>query len=279
MKYLILGNGYIGKYLAKTLPNATMCTTKVYNIEQLRDILKNQYPSYTLINCAGKTGRPNIDWCEENKETTFVSNVWVPTLIAEVCKELGRYWVHIGSGCVYSGYDKEWTEEDIPNFIRSYYSKTKIWSQNILSDYVEVCILRIRMPIDEDLQERCYISKLIKYSGEDKSLFNAQNSMTILSDMVSAIRFLTERGMTGTVNVVNKGSINAEETMELYKKYVEKVQYTIEDITEVSKRLKAGRTNCILSTKKLEDLGFKMPELKEGIQRILEKYNKLDKGK
>ena len=28
-----------------------------------------------VLNCAGVTGRPNVDWCEDNKEATIRSNV------------------------------------------------------------------------------------------------------------------------------------------------------------------------------------------------------------
>lgn len=271
MKYLIIGNGYIGRYLFKHLsPDSLIVQGYIDNMELLERLLIQEYPGSILINCAGKTGRPNIDWCEDHKEITFGSNVGLPIMIAETCKKLGKYWVHIGSGCIYDGYDKFYTEEDAPNFFGSFYSRTKIWSQDILSGFDEPLILRIRMPIEENLEERNYISKIVKYAKEGKPLLSTANSMTILSDMVRAIRFLTERGETGTFNLVNDGALSAKQVLEIYKKYREpNLKYDILPIDSVLKNLKAGRSNCVLSIEKLSSMGFKMPPLGDSIEDIL----------
>lgn len=271
MKYLIVGCGYIGQYLFRSLaPDSLFFSGKIYDMDIIRRLLLDEYPGSVLINCAGKTGRPNIDWCEDNKDVTFGANVGLPVMIAETCKQLGKYWVHIGSGCIYNGYEKSYTEDDPPNFSGSFYSRTKIWSQDILSEFDEPLILRIRMPIDENLEERNYISKIVKYAHEGNPLLSTANSMTILSDMARAIRFLTERGETGTFNVVNDGALSAEQILEMYKKYREPdLKYNIFPIEEVVKNLKAGRSNCILSTEKLLSKGFKMPLLGDAIEDIL----------
>jgi len=271
MKYLILGAGYIGQYLFESLKgNAVLFPSQVDSFDILEHLLLKEYPSHTLINCAGVTGKPNIDWCEEHKDITFGSNVGLPVMIAETCKKLGKYWVHIGSGCIYDGYDKNFTEEDEPNFDGSFYSKTKMWSQEILSGYDEPLILRIRMPIDEKMSERCYISKIIKYAREGKPLFSTANSMTVLKDLSAVITILTAMGETGTFNVVNDGSLTAEQILEMYKKYCEpKFLYKILPIEDVQKNLKARRCNCILSIEKLESCGIRMPILSNAVENIL----------
>ena len=89
-----------------------------------------------IINCAGKTGKPNVDWCEDHKVETLYSNVVGPLVLVKVCQELGKYFVHVGTGCVYEGDNngKGFTEEDKPNFFGSFYSKSKIWSQEALEE-------------------------------------------------------------------------------------------------------------------------------------------------
>jgi len=278
LQYLILGNGYIGNYLARHLPNAKLLMTKVGSADLLKQLLLKEYPSHILINCAGKTGRPNIDWCEDHKDETFGCNVGLPMQIAEVCQEIKNYWIHLGSGCIYDGYDKEYTEEDPPNYNGSFYSKTKIWSQDILSEYDEPCILRIRMPIDDQLQERNYISKIIKYSREGKGLLDSPNSMTMLKDLCRAIEFLAERGHTGQWNIVNSGGVMASEILDLYKEFVDpSFKYKIEPIEKVKERLKAGRSNCILSNEKIENEGLKMPSLYDSIRAMLINYGQSNK--
>ena len=272
MDYLVIGNGYIGNYLKKNLPNVTLIRNKIYDVEKLTHLIRDMYPSHTLINCAGKTGRPNIDWCEDHKDVTFGANVGLPVMIAEICEKLGRYWMHIGSGCIYTGYDEEYTEEDEPNFVGSFYSKTKKWSQEILSDYFMPCVLRIRMPIDEDMGERCYISKILKYAKVGNGIVNTLNSMTYLKDLVGAIQHLSEGGHTGTWNAVNKGSLSAVEILDMWRVYTDDdISYKAIDENELQKYCKAGRSNCILSTKKLEGIGYKMPTLRDRVREVAEK--------
>ena len=45
-----------------------------------------------VINCAGKTGRPNVDWCEDHKEETVRANVTGPLILLDECrKQLEKY--------------------------------------------------------------------------------------------------------------------------------------------------------------------------------------------
>ena len=39
-----------------------------------------------------------------------------PARLAQVCANLGVKLVHVSSGCIYDGYEKDFTEEDPPNF-------------------------------------------------------------------------------------------------------------------------------------------------------------------
>jgi 3,5-epimerase/4-reductase len=265
MKYLILGNGYIGKYLLRHLPEAKMNSDRICGPIDIHDILSSTKDDYVVINCIGKTGDPNIDWCEDHRAETAQANIEVPYWIARECHKTGRYWIHIGSGCIYDGYEREWSEMDPPNFHGSFYSKTKAISQSFLSGFREVLILRIRMPIDEDMLMRCYISKLLRYVHEGKSLFNAKNSMTYLKDLVHVIKTLASIKATGTFNVVNHGPLTAQEVLEIYDPEV-KACFVPKDM--VMARLKAKRSNCVLSIDKLEMLGIKLPELSNRIREI-----------
>jgi len=278
LKYLIIGNGYIGNYLKQSLPNATLIKNKIYSEQMIKDLLLKHYPSHVLINCAGKTGRPNIDWCEDNRAETFGANVGLPVMIAEVCQEIKQYWVHIGSGCIYDGYEKAYHEEDEPNYYGSFYSKTKIWSQDILSDYDECLVLRIRMPIDEAIQSRSIINKLVGYAKEGRTILDEPNSMTVLSDLSDTIAFLTEYGETGLWNVVNGGSISASRILDLWKKYVdEELEYVIAPTNEVIATMKAGRSNCLLSGKKLAERGLPLTSIEDRVEQIIKEYGKLSK--
>jgi len=275
LKFLIIGAGYIGNYLSTHLPNAKLFIGYIHNTETLKYLLEKEAPGHIIINCIGKTGRPNIDWCEDHKDQVFGVNVGLPIMLAEACKKLGNYWMHIGSGCIYDGYEQEFTEEDLPNFKGSFYSRTKYWSQEILMEFDEVAILRIRMPIDEHLEERCYISKVVDYAKKGYNLFNLPNSMTVLSDLVEAIKFIAEKGLTGNINVTNQGAMTIGQILELYKKYVEpELNWKISRYEDIVKNLKAERSNCVLVPSRLEREGFMMPFLYDKVEEIIKNYKK-----
>jgi hypothetical protein len=73
-------------------------------------------------------------------------------------------------GCIYS-YDaehpiggKRFTETDPPNFFGSFYSYTKGLVEKMLVTYDNLLILRLRMPISDDLSDRNFITKISRYA-------------------------------------------------------------------------------------------------------------------
>ena len=84
------------------------------------------------------------------------------------------------------------TEEDEPNFKGSFYSYTKtlaekvnhlyFHNQQLLRVYSNVLVLRVRMPISDDLSPRNFITKICKY----EKVVNIPNSMSVLYDLLPA---------------------------------------------------------------------------------------------
>ena len=52
-----------------------------------------------VFNCAGVTGRPNVDWCEDHKLETLTSNVVGTLNLAVCCAELGVHLTVFATGC------------------------------------------------------------------------------------------------------------------------------------------------------------------------------------
>ena len=76
-----------------------------------------------VINFAGVRAYPNIDWCEDHKAETVKVNVGGAINAMLAALEVGAYPIQISSGCIYSsGPEKQFTEEDSPNFLGSFYS-------------------------------------------------------------------------------------------------------------------------------------------------------------
>jgi len=274
IKKLILGKGFIGTRFNGYLKDSVLSDKRIISIQDVKDEIEKHDPDI-IINCIGKTGRPNIDWCETHKGETMFSNVVVPAMIAQACEEKKIRMVHIGSGCIFEGDNngKGFTEDDTPNFYGSFYSRTKIISEQILKEF-EVLILRIRMPIDDIPNERNLITKLLGY----EKLINIPNSITIIPDLLMVAEKLLEKNQTGIFNVVNSGHERHKELLNLYNELSDtKKEFSIITGDELDHIIKAGRSNCILSINKLADLGIKMPNIQDSIKNILKKYIEADK--
>ena len=265
-KYLILGNGFIGKRFQNFLQDSTTSSARINSIEDVKKEIEKHNPEF-VINCIGKTGRPNIDWCEEHKEETFQSNFIVPLHIFSACYILNKKMVHISSGCIYEG-DKNFTEKDEPNFKGSFYSETKALAEFTLKNF-NVLQLRLRMPLDSQPSERNLIDKLLKYN----KVIEVPNSITIISDFLQIAKQLMDRNITGIFNVVNKNPITHKQLLQIYYELTnQEMKHIFIKPEELDKMTKARRSNCTLSTKKLEDLGIEVRDVEEAVKDCLKQY-------
>ena len=105
MKIAILGSsGYLGSAYLRVKPPAgirlvpaSRCLVDYHDPFILRDFIRNEQIE-GVINCAGYTGKPNVDACEDSKELCFKMNVVLPETIAKVCFDEKRALFQIGSG-------------------------------------------------------------------------------------------------------------------------------------------------------------------------------------
>eukprot|EP00884_Botryococcus_braunii_P020578 jgi/Botrbrau1/7203/Bobra.0300s0029.1 len=178
-----------------------------------------------VLNAAGLTGRPNVDWCEDHKIETIRVNVLGMLNLADICYTHNIHLTTYATGCIFhydenfpEGSGRGFKETDTPNFTGSYYSYTKALVESLLKEYPNILILRVRMPICADLTyPRNFITKIIKY---DK-IINIPNSMTVLPELLPLSVEMSRRGLTGIMNFTNPGAISHNEILELYKQYVD----------------------------------------------------------
>lgn len=231
--------------------------------------LSTQKPD-VIINAAGKTGTPNIDRCETHKEETVLTNVNGAVNIACAAKLLGIYNVYIGSGCIYQGDNngKWFTEQDTPNYTGSFYSWTKVKAQELLEPF-DVLQLRIRMPILSKPNPRNFIDKIVKYSH----VINEANSVTVVDDMLAAMKVLVEQKVTGIMDMVNPWVLYHHDMLALYKQIVDP-SHTFTPISMeelLQKYTAAGRSNCMLNGHKLGQY-ITLKPIQERIQEVMVAY-------
>jgi len=268
-KVLIFGGktGWIGgkmnEYCKEQGIEVINAETRIQNREALAKELDEVKPSHVLMS-AGITGRPNIDWCEDHMPDTIRTNVIGTLNVADLCNERDIHVTVYATGCIFA-YDEKhqlgsgvgFTEEDVPNFDGSFYSKTKGFMEPMLKCYPNCMILRVRMPISDDLFHRNFVTKIVKY----ERVVNIPNSMTILHEMLPASLAMAKKGLTGVYNFTNPGVISHNEVLDLYTKYIDPT-YTYKNFTveEQAKILKAARSNNELDTTKL------MKDMPEGVE-------------
>jgi len=257
--YLIFGGktGWIGGKLVELLTaqgkKFYVAESRTENRESVIAEIEKYNPTHVL-NAAGVTGRPNVDWCEDHKQETIRTNVVGTLNMADICAMKGIHHLLYATGCIFE-YDeshviggKGFTEDDTPNFHGSYYSHTKALVEDMLKVFPTTCTLRVRMPISDDLSHRNFVTKIVKYDR----VVNIPNSMTVLTEMLPVSLIMAERKLTGVYNFCNPGAISHNEVLDLYKQYVDpSYTYTNFSVEEQAKILKAGRSNNTMDHTKL----------------------------
>lgn len=280
--FLVYGRtGWIGGKLGKLLTEQghTWCygTARLQDRRAVQDDIKRSRCTHVLC-AAGLTGRPNVDWCEDNKIDVIRGNVIGILTLADVAQEAGVHVTNFATGCIYK-YDDEhpiggkpFTEEDDPNFAGSFYSETKSYMELMLRHYPNVMQLRVRMPIDGNLQNpRNFITKIANYA----KVVDIPNSMTVLEEFVPMAVDGAIRGLTGAYNWTNPGAISHNELLALYRDYLHP-EFTWENFTEEEQAhvIKAPRSNNTMCDKKLRAAFPDVLNIKESIIKYVMETNK-----
>lgn len=285
-KFLVFGpRGWIGEQLITMLGNegkeVKAAQSRLEDRESVQREIQEYKPTHVL-NCAGVTGRPNVDWCEDNKEATIRSNVIGTLNLADVCWLNKVHMTNFATGCIYKyddahpmGSGKGYVETDAANFDESFYSKTKAQVEKIIANYDNVLNLRLRMPVSDDLHPRNFVTKISKY----ERVVDIPNSNTLLHDLLPASIALAENNVTGIYNFTNPGAISHNEVLALYKKYINPdFAWKNFSLEEQAKVIKAGRSNCELDTTKLEQklkqLGIVVPEVHDAYDQCFQRMAK-----
>jgi 3,5-epimerase/4-reductase len=271
-RVLIFGTGFIGTVLAEAMPHAVLSSARIDDPEEVYAALEEHQPE-AVVNCAGKTGKPNVDWCETHQAETFRSNVIGPLVLAEACQQKQSYLLHVGSGCIFYGPSPDpagWRENDFAN-PTSTYSRSKYAADLALTQYPNVGIVRLRMPIHTAPDPRNLITKLAAYP----KIVDVQNSVTVVTDLISVINALVEKHGTGIFHAVNPGVMRHRDLIQLYEELVDPAHHNewirAEDMVSQGLAVKA-RSNCILQNTRLPELGIQMRPIEEALRNTMQQY-------
>lgn len=277
MKILIIGKGFIGKRCADSWTDAVVFDEHIETAEDMIEALEEYEPD-VVLNAAGVRGKPNVDWCESHQMETILGNTKLPIIIAEACQQKNIYLLHIGSGCIYYGDSPDpagWREDDFGNPV-PVYSRAKWAADLVLSTLPNVGIVRIRMPIDWMPSADNLITKLASF----KKVIDVENSVTIVDDMVDVFYELLTQKAAGIFHVTNPGILKHREIIALYEEMVDPAHknewISNDDLVKQGLAVK-GRSNNILQSTHLEQLGIMMRPVDVAIRDTMRKYGECTK--
>jgi len=310
---LLLGaSGYIGEAFKRELqqrktPFQTLSRkeTDYTRFENLLGWLQAHKPDF-VVNCAGYTGKPNVDACELDKAGTLLGNALLPQSIAHACLAAGVPWGHVSSGCIYSGakisehgqvrVEKDLTppalralaeqkspailgfkETDTPNFCFrdppcSFYSGTKALGEEAMAGVGRSYVWRLRIPFDEFDNQRNYLSKILRYP----KVYENVNSISHRADFARACLDLWERRAPfGAYNVTNPGYITTRHVVDLIKRHLHpgrNFEFWQNDEEFYRQAAKTPRSNCVMDVTKLQAAGVHLRPVEEALEDSLRNW-------
>jgi dTDP-4-dehydrorhamnose reductase len=285
----ILGaSGYVGGAYQRLLESRGLSfralprnVLNYYDLPTLTAALHEAKPAF-VVNCAGYTGKPNVDACELHKTECLLGNAILPGVLREACEATGTPWGHVSSGCIFTGRRADgagFRETDPPNFSFrtnncSFYSGTKALGEEILAGSENSYIWRLRIPFNEVDSPRNYLTKLMRYD----TLLEAENSLSQLDEFVRATWECWEKRVPfGIYNVTNPGSVTTHEVVELIKQSgvsEKNFKFFTDESDFMQKAAKTPRSNCVLDSSKLLASGVVMSHVSDAIAKALKNWKK-----
>lgn len=234
-----------------------------------------------LINCAGFTGKPNVDACEIYKTDCLAGNGVLPGVVRQACERAEIPWGHVSSGCIFTGRRSDgegFREEDAPNFSFrqnncSFYSGCKALGEEVLAGAQQCYIWRLRIPFENTANPRNYLQKVMSY----QRLLDAENSLSHLGEFVAACVDSFRLNIPfGTYNLTNPGSVTTRDVVELIKKSgVCSKEFTFFDDEAQFMQIaaKTPRSNCVLDSRKAIEAGLRLRPVVDTLENCLKGWN------
>lgn len=290
MIVILGGSGYVGSEFCRLLEMKGVpfgCLGRrecnLYDVNELAKHL-DDLGATRLINCAGYTGKPNVDACELDKANCLAGNAVLPGVITRACQQLAIPWGHVSSGCIFAGTRLDgggFTESDQPNFSFrqgpcSFYSGTKALGEEVLADAERCYQWRLRIPFSNIDSPRNYLSKLMRYD----SLLEATNSLSNLPEFcAAALDCLDNQLPYGIYNLTNPGSVTTSEVVSLIQELgiTDKAFRFFHSEDEfMEKAAKTPRSNCVLDSSKAIRAGLRLTPVRESLRDALASWQSED---
>lgn len=288
-KILIIGSqGMLGQSLVKILSrdkSISVVTAALANADYMFDFLDDNYLTKSvnairpdvLINAAAIVGLPQ---CEIDPGMAYSVNTRLPGKLAELCDNLGCYFIHISTDHYYChDRDKKHLENDKIT-LKNEYARTKYLGEQLIALYSQSLIVRTNIVgYRNNPSKLTFLEWCIQAFNRDEkmTLFDDFYTSSIYTDQLCMVlEDLLEIRPEGVVNIASSTVSNKKEfILALAKRLIgREPRYKI---GKVNQMLDVPRADSLgLDVSKIENIvGYKMPDLEKVIYDIDLDYKRM----
>tara|TARA_B110000003_G_scaffold272640_1_gene308904 strand:- start:806 stop:2935 length:2130 start_codon:yes stop_codon:yes gene_type:complete len=268
---------YLGVH--NKLPESDNYINIKFNFDSEKDVISKLSPLNLdlIVNCVGYT---NVENCEINFDQALKINSDYASLASRISKKLNIKFVHISTDHLFDGKTSDY-DEISQTFPLNNYAKTKLEAEKqVLKHNDNALIIRTNFfgwgPSHKKSFSDFIISSLEKNTSI--SLFSDVNYNPILvSELADAVNNLLEKNLKGIFNVVSNETVSKLDFGYLLAKEFNLDSSLIQSsMLSDRKELVDRPLNMTLSTKKLNDNGIFVKNLKEQIRDLKKQRPILD---
>jgi UDP-glucose 4,6-dehydratase len=309
---------YIGQAFARVMRGRRECFIPLSRdafdytrFELLFDYVRKIKPE--LVINAAEHGEPlRLEDSEIDRLEMLQANTLLPQTVSRVCEMTQTPWGQVSSGDIYCGakisrnqtfrierdlahpvirklFDRHpeqirgFTELDEPNFSFkkgpcTFYSGTKALAEEAIRNHRESYIWRLRLPFNEQDQPANFLSRLLALPPSNGAI----NSLSHLEDCVAACLQLWERRAPfGIYNVTNPGAVTTDEIITMIQRILKPARPEAWLNGCGSSRSQSRpllRSDCILDASKLRKTGIELRNVRDALQKSLEKWQSRANG-
>ena len=286
--FIVGGSGVIGSYFVKSFAKENSDITYTYyknkvsytkginlDVQDRDDTLKTlkKFQPDLIIIANALTG---IDFCEANPSLAESINVKGTKNIVDGCKSVNSKLVFISTSAVFNGTKSEYSENDKPN-PTGIYGLTKFQGEKIIQESnLPFLILRTDQPYcwKEKWQHTNSVIRVIENLEKNqqfKEVVDWYNTPTYVPDFVNATKELIQKDLEGIFHLVGSDFISRYDWSQKVADIFHLKKNLIKPIDSSELKLPVERNNIKLNNNKLlQNTGYKMAGVEEGLRKMLE---------
>lgn len=217
----------------------------------------------------------HVDACEQDPQTAYRINAWLPGQLAQRAAREGIPLVHISTDAVFDGQRGQYTEEDRPNPL-SVYGKTKLQGERaVLEAYPQALVLRVNffgwsLSGKRSLVE-WFLGQLRERQRRIPGFADVWFCPLLANHLACLILLCVERGLTGLYHAVASQCLTKFEFGRLVAQAFGFPPERIQPVSVEEAGLRARRAHHLtLRVDKLtQDLGMTPPSPQEGLRALV----------